>query len=75
MKYTLINPYIVTPNYVWCEDVQIKFFDTQTFFVNEVVPYSDYLQDEDFNVVFSVDKNTDLHNVTPPVDGSGSGIF
>lgn len=71
MKYTLINPITATQNYVWCDDVIVKFFDTKEFFVNEILPEVSGVKLDDYTDIFSVEKSQLL--TQPDEDGTTSG--
>jgi hypothetical protein len=56
MLFTVKNIVDLKNDYIWCEDVQIKFFDTPQFFINKYNP-------QVINEIIQVDKNNIISSI------------
>lgn len=56
MKYTLRNVIEVQDEYLWCEDIQVDFFDTKKFFTTRVMPFQQGMTPDEYNKIDIIDK-------------------
>jgi hypothetical protein len=63
VDFTIVGIHQIAPNYLWCRDLQVQFFDTPSIFINQ--------WSLDPVEIFPVDKSTILSSV--PVSGNVYG--
>lgn len=66
MSIKLKNINELDENYVWCEDVQVKFFDTREFFIQKLKdgvepPEQEWFQVNRSNVINYVDQTSEIY--------------
>lgn len=59
MSIKIVGLRILTDDYLWCEDIQVKFFDTETFFINQTSNNPNL-----YNQIFEVQQTNILSNIS-----------